>query len=111
MVDIRSTPVPLQWDNEGEHQRRLAIAINGLLNGKHNAFGSVTLTASSATTTLQDQRIGANTVLHFTPTTANAAAGLAVLYQTYPNTTKKQSTLNHANNSESDRTYVYSLHG
>ncbi len=111
MTDLRRTPAPLQWRNPDEGFRIIGGLINNLLNGKHNATAAVTMTANSATTTLIDERIGAYTVIQFTPQSANAASGVTALWQTFPNTTKKQATLNHANNAQTDRTYGYSLHG
>ena len=101
----------MQWRNPDEGFRIIGGLINNLLNGKHNATSAVTLTANSATTTLTDERIGAHTVIQFTPQSANAATAMGNLYQTFPNTTTKQATLNHANNAQTDRTYGYSLHG
>jgi hypothetical protein len=83
--------------------------INSLLDGKHNATAAVTLTANSETTELTDERIGAYTVIQFTPQSANAAS--EALWQSFPNATEMQATLNHANNAQTDRTYGYSLHG
>lgn len=111
MADIRTRPVPLQWWNTDEGFRLIGLAVNNVLNGKHNATGTVTLTASSATTTLKDERIGANTVITFSPQKANAAVATANLWQTFPNVTAKEATLNHTNNSQTDRTFGYSLNG
>ena len=104
---------PLEWADEREHLRKLAEAINRLYDGKINATGTVTLTASQATTTLSDRRIGLNTKVYLTPTTANASAeiGAGAIYQTFPNTTEGQAVINHANNSQSDRAFGFALHG
>ena len=89
--------------------RRIAYAVNALADGRLNAVGTVTLKASSATTTLKDKRIGANSNIFFTATTANAAAAVGGLYVSA--TVKNEATLTHANNSQSDRTFSYVLLG
>ena len=100
-------PVPLVWSDAKEHLRKAATAINLLLDGKGNNTGSVTLTASSATTTLSDRRIGRDSVLTFMATTANAQA--EVPYVT--SVQQGQCTLNHASNSQADRTFKYTVTG
>ena len=87
----------------------LAVAIQNILDGKILATGSVTLTDSSATTTLTDLRIGPNSVILFMPTTANAATGWTALYVSARG--KQTATLTHANNAETDRTYAYAVLG
>ncbi len=99
--------VPQTWADGPEHRRKLAQGINELMDGKHNATGSVTLTAASATTTLTDRRIGTDSVITFMATTANAAAGITALYVTARG--DGTATLNHANNAQADRTYAYSI--
>ena len=102
--------VPLQWNGPTEEWIRLiAQAVRNILDGKILATGTVTLTASSATTALTDRRIGPNSVILFMPTTANAATGLTALYITGRG--DGTATLNHANNAQSDRTYAYALLG
>ncbi|MGI9490503.1 MAG: hypothetical protein ACR2RF_32340 [Geminicoccaceae bacterium] len=101
--------MPLDWYDEGEHRRKLADAINLLAQGKLLSTGEVTLTASSATTTLTDDRIGTNSFIGFMPTTANAATEIATLFVT--NRDKGTATLNHANNAQTDRDFVYCIIG
>jgi len=96
-----------------EWLRLTAETVNGLMEGRHNGHGTVTLATSSATTTLADRRISANTKILLMPTTANAATevGAGGLYFTYPNTTKGVATLNHVNSSTVGRTFSYVLAG
>ena len=101
--------VPLRLVNEADHRYRLASTLNRAIGGKTNNFGSVTLTASSATTTLTDIRIGINTVILLQPTTANAAAALTGVYFGTPG--DGTITINHANNAQTDRTFNYILVG
>lgn len=102
---------PLEYTDEREHRRLIAEVVNNNQNGKINATGTVTLTASQATTTLSDNRIGPNSVILFMPTTANAAAevGAGGFYVSARG--EKTATLTHANNAQSDRTYAYAILG
>jgi hypothetical protein len=82
--------------------RSIVAAIGRLLAGKTNNVTTITLTAGSATTTLNDPRIGGYSFLGFTPTTANAKA------EGTPAVTAKDkgtATLSHADNAQTDRTY------
>lgn len=101
--------VPLMLPNEQEHRRQIAQAVNQQLTGKLNAVLQVTLTPNSATTTVIDKRIGANTFLGFSPLSADAAAALSGLYvSTQANGT---ATLTHANTATVDRTFNVLLIG
>lgn len=83
--------------------------VNSLRDGKVNSTGSVTLTASSATTTVADLRAGQDSVILFMPTTANAAAAVGGLYVSARG--KQSFTLTHANNAQTDRTFAYVVLG
>ncbi len=111
-ASARSFPIaPLRWSMESleEWVRVVTGVVNGLMDGKHNATGTVTLTASAATTTLTDASIGRNTKVIMVPTTANAAA--ATPYQTFPNAANGTAVMNHANNAQTDRDFGYVLQG
>ena len=58
----------------GSNPREVAEVVNNLAAGKSNNTGNVTLTASSTTTTLNDERLGFDSVVLLSPLTANAAA-------------------------------------
>jgi len=91
------------------------VVTDGMMNGKTNNTDSVTLTASVATTvvTLAEGRLGEDTVILFTPTTANAAAevGAGGLYVSSRAVLSNQFTITHANNAQADRTFNYVLVG
>ena len=89
----------------------IALGIQRLFDGKINATGTVTLAVNAATTTLADRRIGRNTMVLMVPTTANGAAALSGLYQTHPNANLRAAVLNHANNSQTDRSFAFALLG
>ena len=81
--------------------------VNSILRGKLNATGEVTLTTSSATTTLTDRRIQPTSVILFMATTANALADIPYVTSIGDGT----ATLNHANNAQADRTFGYVVIG
>lgn len=89
-----------------EHRRELGAAINQIIDGKGNNTGSVTLTASAASTVVSNARVSEDSHISLTPTTANAATALTTTYVTASN---GSFTINHANNAQTDRTYTYSL--
>ena len=91
---------PLDWENEEEHRRKLAEALIGVMDGKINAIGTLTLT---------DKRIGIQSRIFFMPTTANAAAAITSLFVTGRG--KQTATINHANNSQTDKTFDYVVLG
>ena len=97
--------VPAMMQDEKEHRRKLSNTLNLVLSGKLNVTGTVTLTASAASTVLNDIRIGTSTFIGLMPTTANAAGALATTYiGTRGNGT---ATITHANNAQADKTFVY----
>jgi len=107
MTDFNYVKLPAA----GANPRQTAQAVNLLIDGKFNAIGSVTLTASAASTAVTDYRAGPDSVIVFTPTTANAAAeqGNGTMYLSAR--AKQGFTLTHANNSQTDRTFLYIVIG
>ena len=102
--------VPTNWPaDDAEHRRRVAEVLNRAMLGKLNCTGTVTLTASAATTTLNDRRISAQSVILFMPTTANAATEIATMYVSAR--TQYSATIAHANNAQTDRTFGYVVIG
>jgi hypothetical protein len=57
----------------GGDQRAVAEVVRGIMDGKTNNTGSITLTQSSTTTTLTDRRIGPDSVILFSPLNARGA--------------------------------------
>jgi len=104
-----NSALPRKWADEADHRARISDTVNNILQGKTNNRGSITLTASSATSTLTDKRIGADSVILLQPTTSNAAAELATLYFGTPG--DGSVTINHANNAQVDRTFKYVIIG
>ena len=90
----------------GDDPLILANVVNGVLEGKLNSTGSVTLANSSATTTLNDDRIGEDSVILFMAKTS--AASTVTIHVT--GRQKGQATLNHASASTT-RSYDYVIFG
>ena len=103
--------VPLDWPDEKEHRRKLALGVNELRLGKIRSRGSFTLTQSQTTTTLTDANIGPDSLISWHPTTSNAAAeiGNGTLYISAQD--NGTATLTHANNAQTDRTFRYAVFG
>ena len=99
--------VRIDNENAVEHRREIAEAVNSVLQGKLNAVDTVTLTVSSATTTLLDSRIGPDSFIGFMPTTANAAAEALYVSSRGDQT----ATITHANNAQADRTFAFLVIG
>ena len=103
-------PVPTDWYDKSEHDRKQAERLNDVLRGKINQpIGTVTLTANQTTTTLSNPLISANSFIEFMATTANAAAAKTNLYVSARS--DGSATLTHANNAQVDRTFVYIIFG
>lgn len=83
-----------------------ANVVNGILDGKINSTGSITLTNSSTTTTLSDDRIGEDSVILFMPTTSDASS--VNIHVT--GRQKGQATLNHAS-ATTTRSFDYVILG
>jgi hypothetical protein len=80
-----------------------------LASGRSNATGTVTLTVSATTTTINDGNVAPGSAILLDPVTANAAAARA---STYTSVTGQGSfTLTHASNTQADRTFTYAILG
>jgi len=94
----------------GGDPRQVSEVVRGLMNGKSNNTGEITLTAGGATTTtLNDERIGYESVIIFSPLTSSAAALVGSLYVSARS--QGSATLTHAANSAADRKYAYIIVG
>ena len=104
MRDIRISPNDIF--DEGL-MRRLFDTINSLLSGKTNNVGTLTLTASVASTSVSNPLFESSQVPIFVPLTANAAAELGAGTMYVSARTTGQFTVTHANNAQTDRTFGY----
>ena len=94
----------------GGSPREISEVVNNIMNGKTNNTGTVTLAVASATTTtINDERIGYDSIITFMPTTANAASAMTNLCVSAK--TKGSATLTHSANTSADKTYGYIIIG
>lgn len=96
--------VPLGGPSE-MHRRQLAEASNRILQGQVNWTLAVTLVVSSATTTVADSRLGASSAVLACPLTADAAAEIGNGTMWFVPTVGSL-TINHANNTQADRSFM-----
>lgn len=108
-MSVSAFPLPPKdLDDERKHRREIASSLFRISDGKTNNVLDVTLNANSATTTVVDARIGANTAALCVPVTANAAVIDMPWRSDALNGTL---TLNHANNANTDKTFKLILIG
>ena len=108
--DILITPVVEFAENPFKKFIRLLFdQISQINQGKTANTGTVTLTASQATTVLDHPGFDSGMGVFFSPLTANAAAEMDGMYISAR--TKDQFTITHANNAEADRNFVYIVVG
>ncbi len=107
MVEFAYKKIPPQ----GGTPRDVAQAVNLLIDGKHNAKGSFTLTASTTTTVVTDLRVGEDSVITMTPITSNASAEVGGGTMFLSSRGDSSFTITHANNSQTDRTFIYTVTG
>jgi hypothetical protein len=101
---MTSSRLNLIRPNEGT-DTRLYDQVEGVLNGQTRNRGTLTLTANTTTTAINDARFESAQTVVLSPLTANAAAALATTYVSAR--TAKQFTLTHANNAQVDKTFEY----
>ena len=94
----------------GGDQRQVAEVVRGIMDGKTNNTGSLTLaTGGATTTTLNDRRIGGDSVIMFVPASAAANADSSRIYASSQG--QGTATVNHVANSTADKTYKYVVIG
>ena len=93
-ANARTESTPEFWHEAGEHSRKIAQAVNGILNGLTNNTFSVTLTAGETTSTVSfpPARNGGSALLF--PQNA-AAATLARVTDVYATTTTGEVVITH----------------
>lgn len=91
--------------------KKVIRSLHELASGRSNAVGTVTLTASASSTTVIDQNCSSDSQISLTPQTADAAAALATLYIPAATVANGSFVIQHANNSQVDRTFTYGISG
>ena len=101
----------LRLPQAGGTPREVSSAINLLLEGKLNSIGSFTLTASTTTTTITELRASSDSVILYSPLSANASAeiGNGTIFISARN--KQNFVVTHANNGQTDRNCMYVVLG
>jgi hypothetical protein len=92
---------------------KIILSIQQLAQGRSNGVGTVTLAASATSTTVTDGNCAAGTVPILVPTTSDAAAEIknGTLYIATTTILNGSFVITHASNSQTDRTFLYALHG
>lgn len=104
-----TTPPQLYDSDPARHLRNISEAVRQVLDGKVNYVKTVTLRANETTTTVTDTRLGPTSFIGLMPTTANAAGALAGTYISARS--DGSATITHANNSQTDKTFVLLIVG
>jgi hypothetical protein len=93
----------------GGDQRAVAEIVNGIMDGKTNNTGTLTLRSSNTTTTLTDARIGPQSVIIMTPMSSNAAKEFGTCFISAR--TNGSATITHQNTGHADLDYTYIIVG
>jgi hypothetical protein len=103
--------MPVALSTKSKNMDVIINAIRELQMGKDNACGTVTLAVSATTTIVKTPLANPTNTVFFTPTTAHAAAEIAAGGMYVSNVTYGQFTITHANNTQADRTFFWTLRG
>jgi hypothetical protein len=94
----------------GGDQRAVAEVVRGVMDGKTNNTGSITLAVGGATTTaMTDRRIGPDSVIVFVPASTAANADSSRIYTSAQG--QGTATVNHVANISANKTYRYAVIG
>jgi hypothetical protein len=104
MTQFRTLPIA------GADNRAVADVVRGLMDGKSNNTGSVTLaTGGATTTTINDERIGYGSIIVFMPLASTSASILSSLY--ISNRTQGTATVTHPANTTANVLFGYVVVG
>ena len=107
---VGRVPISLDQATSAEFTKRLASRVDDALSGRLNTMLAITLAAAGATTTtITDKRIGVTSGLHFTPTSAHAAAILGSIWASAQG--NGSVVLNHSVNNQTDCTFNMTIVG
>ena len=88
---------------------RVAVpTLNAMLLGRLNAVGTVTLTPSVASTTVNDPRVSADSHIDLSPLTANAQA---MTWRISTKTAGASFVVTHTNDANTGKDFTYSIIG
>jgi len=82
MANIGHPTPPLNYTDAIRGLREISVIVQRVMQGKTNNAGAITLDTNQSTTTIIDERVGANSKISLIATNAAAAveAGAGVLY-------------------------------
>ncbi len=108
-------PPPYLRTNLDNWARSIGDVVTGHHNGKTNNTGTLTLAANtvSSVVTLATGRLGLDTIVLLSPTTASAATefGAGSIYVSSRDVSGATFTLTHANTADADKIFDYVLVG
>ena len=101
-----NVPIPTEKD-----PFKIVRAVRELFEGRSNAVGGFALVANAASTSVTAANCGAGSAVMLTPTSAHAATevGNGTIYVSA--VVNGSFTVTHANNSQTDRTFLYAAPG
>ena len=101
----------IQLQRSERDPQRIVDAIRQLVEGRHNAGGTVTLLHGATTTTVSHQNCSVDSYVQVFggAQTANAAAAVATSY--ISNVFQGGFTIVHLNNAQTDRKFYYTVTG
>jgi len=94
----------------GGDARAVSEVVNGIMNGKTNNTGEITLNQGATSTTLTNERISANSVILFMPLNDHAADELAHGHMYVSARNKGSATITHGNHMH-DMIFAYVIVG
>jgi hypothetical protein len=94
----------------GGDARAVSEVVNGIMNGKTNNTGEITLNQGATSTTLTNERISANSVILFMPLNNHAADELAHGHMYVSARNKGSATITHGNHMR-DMIFAYVIVG
>ena len=94
----------------GGDQRAVAEVVRGIMDGKTNNTGEITLTQAATSTTLTDRRIGPTTVILFMPLNDHAADEFAHGHMYVSSRGQGTATITHGNHMN-EMLFAYALIG
>lgn len=103
---------PVTSSSSHQHRRQISQALTNTQQGKLNNTGTLTLLANVPLTPLRDPRLTPESIVTWDPMTAHATAELLVngtMYVSEANRQAGQWLITHASNSQTDRTFRYSV--
>jgi hypothetical protein len=94
----------------GGDPRAISEVVNGIMNGKTNNTGGITLNQGATSTTLTDERVSGNSVILFMPLNDYAADELAHGHMYVSARNKGSATITHGNHMH-DMIFAYVVIG